>query len=163
MEVARRCGVRARGVGFPGHFLVRLDGLQERVVIDPFFGGAVLDNAGLARLLERIAPRMPFSEEMLQPVSPRQMLARMLMNLRGIYGSRAEPGRLLAVLDQLIDLMPEALDEVRERGLLYAKLGATQAALADLEQYLEGMPYAGDADEVRAEITRLREQHRPQN
>ncbi len=155
LEVARRVGVHARGLGFPGHFLVRIDDPRDTVVIDPFFAGEQLDRAGLERLLERIAPRLPFSDQMLQPVTTRQMLTRMLMNLRAIYASRAEPGRLLVVLDHLIDLMPEALDEVRERGLLYAKLGASEAAIGDLRRYLESSPYAGDASDVSAIVERL--------
>lgn len=155
MEVARRAGVRARGLGFPGHFLVRLDDDFETRVIDPFFGGKRLDRHGLEDLLRRIAPGLAFSQEMLQPASTPQMIVRMLMNLRAIYAARAETGRLLAVLDHLIDLLPDAIEEVRERGLIYAKLGARDAALADLRRYLRELPQAGDGAEIRRLLERL--------
>jgi regulator of sirC expression with transglutaminase-like and TPR domain len=155
VEVARRCGVFARGVGFPGHFLVRVDDRHDSAVIDPFFGGEVLDRRGLASLLQRVAPRMTLRDEMLDPVNARQFAARMLMNLRGIYAARGAAGRLLAVLDHLIDLIPDAADEVRDRGLLCARLGAPKLAAADLRRYLEALPHAGDVAEVRRAIERL--------
>ncbi|HET9930755.1 MAG TPA: tetratricopeptide repeat protein [Polyangiaceae bacterium] len=155
VEVARRVGVSARGVGFPGHFLVRVDDRRDTVVLDPFFGGEVLDRVALGNLLQRVAPRMTLRDEMLDPVSVKQLVARMLMNLRGIYAARADSGRLLAVLDHLIDLMPEAADEVRDRGFLCARLGAPRAAVADLRRYVDALPHAGDVAEVRRAIERL--------
>lgn len=155
LEVARRVGVAARGVGFPGHFLVRIDDRRDTVVVDPFFGGQVLDRDALGELLHRVAPRMTLREEMLDPVSVRHLVARMLMNLRGIYAARADSGRLLAVLDHLIDLMPDAADEVRDRGFLCARLGAPRLAAADLRRYIDALPHAGDVAEVRRAIERL--------
>ncbi|MFZ5894059.1 MAG: SirB1 family protein [Myxococcota bacterium] len=155
VEVARRLGVVARGVGFPGHFLVRIDDARDTVVIDPFFGGEILDRGALSDLLRRVAPRMNLRDEMLDPASVRHIVARMLMNLRGIYAARADSGRLLAVLDHLIDLMPDAADEVRDRGFLCARLGAPQFAVADLRHYLDALPHAGDVAEVRRAIERL--------
>jgi regulator of sirC expression with transglutaminase-like and TPR domain len=155
LEIARRVGVVARGVGFPGHFLVRVDDARDTVLVDPFFGGQVLDRPALAELLRRVAPRMTLREEMIDPVNVRQIVARMLMNLRGIYSARADSGRLLAVLDQLIDLMPDAADEVRDRGFLCARLGAPQLAVSDLRHYLDALPHAGDVAEVRRAIERL--------
>lgn len=155
VEVARRLGVSARGVGFPGHFLVRVDDRRDSVILDPFFGGEVLDRVALTNLLARVAPRMALRDEMLDPVSVRQLVARMLINLRGIYAARADSGRLLAVLDHLIDLMPDAADEVRDRGFLCARLGAPRLAAADLRRYVDALPHAGDVAEVRRAIERL--------
>jgi regulator of sirC expression with transglutaminase-like and TPR domain len=155
IEVARRLGIRARGVGFPGHFLVRIDDEQETVIVDPFFRGDVLDRDALVELLQRMAPRMTLRDEMLDPVSIRQIMARMLMNLRGVYAARGDIGRLLAVLDHLIDLIPEAADEVRDRGFICARLGARRWAAADLRHYVEALPHAGDAAEVRRTIAML--------
>jgi regulator of sirC expression with transglutaminase-like and TPR domain len=155
VEVARRVGVSARGVGFPGHFLVRIDDRRDTVLMDPFFGGEVLDRVALANLLHRVAPRTTLREEMLDPVTVRQLVARMLLNLRSIYAARGDSGRLLAVLDHIVDLMPDAADEVRDRGFLCARLGAPRLAAADLRRYVDALPHAGDVAEVRRAIERL--------
>src|SRR5215472_12591532 len=88
-EVARRAGVRARGVSFPGHFLVRVDppGHDEApVAVDPFFGGRILDAPALQKLLERAFPSQKLSlAEHLAPAAPRAMLVRMLINLKWIH------------------------------------------------------------------------------
>ncbi|HYO93896.1 MAG TPA: tetratricopeptide repeat protein, partial [Polyangiaceae bacterium] len=76
-------------------------------------------------------------------------------NLRAIYAARGDGGKLLVVLDHLIDLVPDAVDEMRDRGYLYARLGAPHAAVADLTRYAEALPHAGDAAEVRQAIEKL--------
>jgi regulator of sirC expression with transglutaminase-like and TPR domain len=158
IEVARRTGIVVHGVGFPGHFLVRLDDAQhnEALLADPFSGGAALDREALERLLSQGAPApRKLDSAMLTPASPRQILGRMLMNLRGIYAARGDYPRLLLILDRIIDLLPEVANETRDRGLLWAKLGAPQAALGDLRRYVESLPNAGDVAEVRRLIAQL--------
>jgi regulator of sirC expression with transglutaminase-like and TPR domain len=135
---------------------VRLDGSDGPAVIDPFNGGAVLDEAALADLLRQSNYRQPFSKEMLAPTPVRHVIARMLMNLRGVYASRADYPRLLVVIDRFLDLIPESTEELRDRGYLHARLGAAEAAVADLTEYLDRMPQAGDVVEVRQTIDRLR-------
>ncbi len=158
VEVARRAGMRASGVGFPGHFLVRVDDATGPVVVDPFNAGETLGEPALRELLKRTNYRQPFTREMLAPTPVRHVLARMLMNLRGIYTTRADYARLLVVLDRFIDLLPESTEELRDRGYLWARLGAPAAAVADLEEYAERLPNAGDLAEVRQTIERLRGQ-----
>jgi regulator of sirC expression with transglutaminase-like and TPR domain len=85
----------------------------------------------------------------------RQVVARLLMNLRGIYASRGDFPRLLVVIDRMIDLLPGATDELRERGYLLGRLGAPRGAVEDLAQYVERLPHADDADEVKRWIGRL--------
>lgn len=155
IAVAERLGVRARGIGFPGHFLVRIDDGRSTVVLDPFFGGEILDREALKGLLHRVAPKVSLSDDMLDPAPARNVVARMLMNLRTLYAARGDAGRLLVVLDRLVDLIPEAYDEVRDRGYLYARLGARDAAVADLKRYVKALPHAQDADEARRAITQL--------
>lgn len=155
VEVARRAGIRASGVGFPGHFLVRIDDAKGMAMVDPFFGGELLDQQALEGLLKRTAPRLSLSRDMLDPTPVRHVVARMLMNLRALYAARGDPGRLLVILDHLVDLMPDAVDEVRDRGYLCARLGAPRAAASDLRRYLDVLPHAGDAAEVRKALARL--------
>jgi regulator of sirC expression with transglutaminase-like and TPR domain len=155
VEVARRAGVWASPVGFPGHFLVRIDDHDRRLVVDPFHGGGVLDEVALADLLRRSGSKLRYSSDMIAPTPVRQVLARMLMNLRGIYASRGEYARLLVVLDRLIDLLPDSSEEFRDRGFLFGRLGAPDAAADDLKTYLERLPNAGDVSEVKRWIERF--------
>ena len=155
VEVARRAGVMASPVGFPGHFLVRIDDPERRLVVDPFHGGGALDEVALADLLRRSGSKLRYSSELIAPTPTRQVVARMLMNLRGIYASRGDFPRLLVVIDHLIDLMPASTDELRERGFLLGRLGAPLGAIEDLQGYLERLPHADDAGEVKRWIERL--------
>jgi regulator of sirC expression with transglutaminase-like and TPR domain len=158
-EVARRLGIRAVGVGFPGHFLVRIEdpGQPLPIVIDPFFRGRVLDAAGLTKLLHRVTGKNEaLRPEYLVPATPRAILLRMLVNLRTIYLSRGDMARAMLAIDRILCLTPDAPDALRERGLLSARLGANAAALADLERFLVLAPRAGDAPQIRARISELR-------
>lgn len=161
-EVARRVGVRARGVSFPGHFLVRVDGPRvddahdAPVIVDPFFGGRVLDDGGLRRLLERAAPSQKLdTTEHLAPAGVRPMLVRMLINIKWIHATRGDFARALLALDRIICLMPDSVPALRERGLLAARLGSVEAARADLSRLLELVPQAPDANSIRARLDEL--------
>jgi regulator of sirC expression with transglutaminase-like and TPR domain len=164
IEVARRVGVAALGVGFPGHFLVRLgarpgDPSAERnepTLVDPFHQGRLLDADALSGLLRRANVRAPLSSDMLVPAPTRHIVARMLMNLRGIYTARGDGPRLLLTLDRLIDLLPDLSSELIERAKLYEKLGAPAAALADYERYLSVEPDGADRLLATNAIERLR-------
>ena len=158
-EIARRLGVRARGVSFPGHFLVRLDAPRNDdapVAVDPFYGGRRLDDAGLERLLQRAAPSQKLSYEThLAPAGPRSTLARMLINLKWVYTARGDFARALLALDRILCLMPDSAAALRERGLLAARLGSTESARADLSRLLEVAPEAPDATSIRARLVEL--------
>lgn len=162
VEVARRAGVSASPVGFPGHFLVRIDDLERRLVVDPFHGGGALDEVALAELLRRSGSKLRYSSDLIAPTPVRQVVARMLMNLRGIYASRGDFSRLLVVIDHLIDLLPGSTEELRERGFLLGRLGAPAAAVDDLTHYVEALPHADDAAEVKRWIDRLQAQSPPE-
>ena len=131
-EVARRIGVRARGVSFPGHFLVRVDAAEREdapVVVDPFFGGRRLDDAGLTKLLGRAAPSQTLSvAEHLAAASPRAVLVRMLINLKWIYATRGDFARAMLALDRIVCLTPDSAPALRERGMLAARLGSVEGA-----------------------------------
>ncbi len=157
VEVARRAGLRASGVGFPGHFLVRLDGDdQEYLILDPFAGGRVLDLPDLERMLDQVGwPRRVLQQGLLDPSPLRLILARVLTNLRSVYLKRGELPRLLVVLDRLVALIPDSKEALRDRGILNAELGAPEAARADLHDYLRRFPDADDGDAVRRVLERL--------
>ncbi len=163
IELATQVGLTARGVSFPGHFLVKLKMPQGEVVIDPFTGHSLsreeLDdlllpyqrNRGL--LGEFDAPLGLF----LQAAQPRDVVARMLRNLKEIHRSAEDWPRLMAVLQRLVVLLPQAWEERRDRGLTYAELGQEAAAVGDLADYLE---HAGDAQDRQAITARLSELRR---
>jgi regulator of sirC expression with transglutaminase-like and TPR domain len=159
-EVGHRVGVRARGVSFPGHFLVRVDAPDRDdapVAVDPFFGGRRLDDGALQRLLERASPSQRYNAaEHLAPASPRTMLVRMLINLKWIHATRGDFARALLALDRIICLTPDSVPALRERGMLAARLGAVEAARADLSRLLELVPQAPDAATIRQRLEELR-------
>jgi regulator of sirC expression with transglutaminase-like and TPR domain len=157
-EVARRAGVGARGISFPGHFLVRVDaaGGGAPAVVDPFFGGRRLDESALQKLLERASPNQKLvPSEHLAPASHRTMLVRMLINLKWIYATRGDFARALLALDRIISLTPDSVPAIRERGLLAARLGAVESARADLSRLLELVPQAPDASSIRQQLKEL--------
>jgi regulator of sirC expression with transglutaminase-like and TPR domain len=111
VEVARRVGIPARGVGFPGHFLVRVDGGPLPLILDPFAGGAELDGTALASLHARFArPDALFDHASLAPSPKHQILARMLHNLGGIYGRAGDLFRSIEILEHLAALDPSNHD-----------------------------------------------------
>jgi regulator of sirC expression with transglutaminase-like and TPR domain len=157
VEIARRCGVVARGVGFPGHFLVRVDTAEATpVFVDPFFGGRALDRPALQRLLRRSnAPERAVTDDLLVPAASRSILTRMLVNLKWIYATRGDLARALLALDRLVSLTPDSVAALRERASLSARLGAVEAARADLFRLLELQPDAPDAGQLRAKLDEL--------
>jgi regulator of sirC expression with transglutaminase-like and TPR domain len=164
-EVAKRAGIIARGVAFPGHFIVRIETQNEEALfVDPFFGGRALDDAGLKKILTRVTgDDRPVLPRYLEAASPRSMLVRMLVNLRAIYLSRGDMARAMLAVDRVICLTPDAPEPLRERGLLSMRLGATEAAKSDLERFLELMPDAQDAPAIRARLKELRAKPRAMN
>ena len=159
-EIAKRVGVPAQGVGFPGHFLVRIERRGEPnlppVMVDPFFGGRTLDEKALLSLLRRVVgPAETLRPEHLTPASPRIILARMLTNLKAVYLARGENSRALLALDRLVTLTPDAPFALRERGMLAARLGSIEVARADLNRFLELNPEGTEAQAVRARLQSL--------
>ena len=171
MEIGRRIGLPFEGVSFPGHFLVRLPLRGGTLVLDPFSGGVPQSEAELRERLKRVIPRGATGEwkraargvavaelpldQFLEPASNRQILARVLRNLKGIYREKDQPERLLEVLNRMILVAPEAAAELRDRGFVFLRLECWRPALKDLAEYLEREPEATDQDEVRAKLVDL--------
>jgi regulator of sirC expression with transglutaminase-like and TPR domain len=169
MEIGRKIGLPLEGVSFPGHFLVRLALRGRTIVLDPFSGGEPLSEPDLRKLLKRViagsgrtalrsaadaASELPL-DQFLEPAGHRQVLARVLRNLKNIYREKDEPQKLLQVINRILVVTPEAHEELRDRGLAYQKLEAFRAALKDLNTYLELEPEATDADDIRARVVEL--------
>ena len=162
MEVGARVGVPFEGVGFPGHFLVRVPtGAGERLLLDPFHGGQRVEDDELLERLRTLAdankgPQFEsVPEEFLTPTSPRAMLGRMLRNLLRVYLERDSDAEALLTVDLLLVLTPQGADELRTRGFLYERLGCPAAAAVDFRRYLELAPDADDQEQVRTRLSRL--------
>lgn len=159
MEVAQRTGLPLYGVSFPGHFLVKYSDDRERIVIDPFNAGEVKSRESLGQLLESLyGGKVTLVDDFLEPVTKKQIIRRMLNNLKMIYLQEKNFLKILAVLQRLVVLDPSSAEDIRDRGSVYLKLECFQYALADFESYLGLVPYAKDADAVREEIVTLRKQ-----
>jgi regulator of sirC expression with transglutaminase-like and TPR domain len=157
IEVARRAGLALHGVGLPGHFLAKYASPSgAEVFVDAFRGGEMLSaEECIARYRERSGGR-ELERRWLEPVGARQILGRMLQNLRRIYGERRDDVRAYWVLDRILLVSPAHLEALRDRGLAAARLGGAGAAVRDLEAYLERAPDASDADEIRERLAGLR-------
>ena len=162
LELAQGVGLTARGVGFPGHFMVKVNLPNGQVVIDP------LDGQSLSReeLTERLAPfqrRSGLIDESevplglyLQVTPARDIIARMLRNLKEIHTNQEDWARLIAVQDRLTVLLPKTWSEYRDRGLAHAELGQLDRALADLDMYLSMAKTEPDMAAIAGRVAELR-------
>jgi regulator of sirC expression with transglutaminase-like and TPR domain len=166
LELAQAIGLKAQGISFPGHFLVKVTLTDGLVVLDPLTGISL----GLDSLSERLSPfRAPVDQTAaadldegetplglyLQACPARDVLARMLRNLKEIFRSQEDWPRMLQVLDRLVVLLPEGWTERRDRGLVHAELGHVHEALQDLQVYLEAEPLAPDTLALKNRVTEL--------
>jgi regulator of sirC expression with transglutaminase-like and TPR domain len=148
IEVGKRADIPLEGVGFPGHFLLRLSD-QPHVLIDPFEGGRFITQRDCEELLARLTNGdMRFDTRLLRTAGPRQIIHRMLNNLRGVYLNRGDVQRLFGVLDRMLLLDPEDPMPIRDRGVLQIRCGDPVLGIRDLESYLEIEPRAEDQQEM---------------
>jgi len=154
ITIGRHLGLDIQGVGFPGHFLAVHPG-PPRTIIDPFQGIA-LDEASCAERLRTAAgPTATFAEDMLAPATPRQIVARMLANLKLIHFRAQEFEQALACSERIILAQPDHSSELRDRAVLYLQLECFDAARNDLERFLVLAPNDASADVVRQQLAEL--------
>jgi regulator of sirC expression with transglutaminase-like and TPR domain len=147
IAVARRAGLDARGISFPGHFLVRCAGRDEQI-IDAFHGRTIALAEIETRLASALGPDAALRPELyLRDASAREILVRMLANLQRIFAGSGDVERLLACCDRIVLLTPGDATALRDRALVYQRLGWFAAAIADLEAAIE---LAGDAELAEA-------------
>ncbi|MBI3400547.1 MAG: transglutaminase family protein [Acidobacteria bacterium] len=168
MEVARRAGVRVEGINFPGHFLLRCParpGLpySDDLIIDAFRGGALLSRDDCREILRGVGDDAldPDADEALLDArlaahaSKPQILARMLVNLKGVYVRMHSYPQARDITELLLAVNPSAINELRDRGLLAYNLRDFSAALRDLQAYLQLSNAAPLADEERKEHAQI--------
>ncbi len=162
LELAQGLGLPAHGVGFPGHFLVKVNLPHAQVVIDPFSGQSLSREELQARLEAwRSSHALPGASELplghyLQAMPAREIIARMLRNLKEIHRTQQDWLRLVAVEDRLLVLLPQAWGEYRDRGLAQAELGQFGPAVRDLETYLGQAGQGEDTQAITERVVRLR-------
>lgn len=166
LELAQGLGLNAQGIAFPGHFLVKVALEGGLVVLDPLTG----ESLGVDNLAERLGP---YRDDVdwaagadldsgetplglyLQACPPRDLLARMLRNLKEVFRAQEDWPRMLSVMDRLVVLLPEVWTERRDRGLVHAELGHVQEALHDLQVYLGAEPTAHDQAALKVRLSEL--------
>jgi regulator of sirC expression with transglutaminase-like and TPR domain len=159
MEVAQRIGLPLHGVGFPGHFLVKHLGGNEEIVVDPFNQGEILSQRSLETMLYRLyGGKIAFEPHFLESISKKQILRRMLNNLKIIYLRKNELIKGLSIVERLMVLDPASGEDIRDRGLIYLQLECFKQALEDLESYLRLAPHAEDAPAIRKQVRVLIQQ-----
>ncbi len=159
LEVGRRLGINLYGVSFPTHFLVKAVDERGELIIDPFYGGAILSLDQIhARLTETYGQPVELHPRMLKQVGARHILARMLRNLKIVYVSASDWTRALAALDRILMLEPRSIDELAERGALYERLECFKSALDDFQSFLSQAPEHPAADTAREAVVRLMRQ-----
>ena len=160
MELGQKIGLDMKGISFPGHFLMKLTVQSGEIVLDPINGSSL----SREELEERIEPYMGQHSEYgelplaayLRAAHPREIVERMLRNLKAIFTDSERWQRVLDVQQRLVILLPDDITERRDRGLAYANLGDPHAALEDLEAYLSLRPDASDAPALQEKMAGLR-------
>lgn len=157
--IARRLGLAAGGIGFPSHFLVQVRDEQGLRVLDAFDGGRWLSvedlNERLRRLYGEAAPTVQAQPALLRTAGLREILVRMLRNLKSIYQQRGDAANTLTAIEAILALEPDLIDEVGDRALVYRELGHTSAAAEDLRRYLASTSDAREAAKLTPMLEEL--------
>lgn len=158
LAVGRRLELPLAGVSFPGHFLVRYDGSEQSFFVDPFNRGKLLTTVALKkRWVSLSGGTLPFRHEFLYPATNREILVRMLSNLKMIFTLQKDYRLVLDTLNKIILFTPDGTEALKERGLVYYQLECFNRALKDLESYLIKLPTSSDRPAIEAAISELKE------
>ncbi len=161
IELGRKIGLPLQGVSFPGHFLVKCAVGEGTVVLDPYSSGISLDLKDLQKRLRDTRGgevSRAIIAELLVAASNKDIVARLLRNLKAIYLREHDLDKVLPIMNAIIATVPEQTPELRDRGMIYQELEAKRAALADFEAYLEHSPAAEDSGEIRERVVELRKE-----
>ena len=160
VEIGQRIGLALHGVSFPGHFLVKCKVRNGTIVLDPYVRGASLGMDDLRQRIRAVQGEAVQASDddlrrMLGAAGKKDILARVLRNLKGIYRQKRELERALSASMRIISLDPRAAEEYRDRGATYFELECFRAALTDYERYLQLRPKADDVETVREKVAEL--------
>ena len=156
LAIAQRLDFPMVGIGMPGHFLIRPIQEDMDIFVDAFSQGEILFPQDCQdRLNQMSGQSVEMQPQFLAAVTPRQFLARMLTNLKATYLSRGEMEKVLAAIERILLLFPNAAFELRDRGILYFRMNRWIEARQDLEAYLDALPMADDRDTIRKLLNRI--------
>lgn len=157
MELARRVGIELEGTSFPGHFLVKLPLAEGLVVLDPFNKGISLGEDDLKQILinTKLTPNETLLKSALRSPTPAETIVRMLRNLKIVYQKQGEKSAELEILNLMLEIDPDLMEELRERGLLLRELECAHSALDDLIRYLANSESEAHVDSIRTAILEL--------
>lgn len=159
LEVGWRLGLPLHGVNFPGHFLVRYAGEAMQLLVDPFQSGMVRFEDEAQDLLDHVyGGSVRMQEDFLRVADRRDMLTRLLANLKGNYLNRRDDVRALAAIERILIVRPDSADDERDRGIVLTRLGREREAAAALQRYLELVPDAPDSVRVKLLLEQLGEE-----
>jgi regulator of sirC expression with transglutaminase-like and TPR domain len=160
--MAQRAGLFARGVAFPGHFLVRVDhappsrAQDAPIIVDAFAAGRIVDDGVATALLRRaLGDGAQLHPSLFAPASARATLVRLLGNLESTWAERGEHARAFIAVDRIVTLVPDSGRMLRERAALALRIGATEVARADLARVIELEPQAPDIPHIEARLAKL--------
>ncbi|MFO8175433.1 MAG: tetratricopeptide repeat protein [Longimicrobiales bacterium] len=157
LEVGWRLGLPLEGVNFPGHFLVRFHGNAVNLLVDPYDGGTLRFQDQAQELLDRIYGGMVrVHDSFLKTATRQEMVIRLLTNLKSLYLNSADHEKALAAVERILLIRPLAPVEIRDRGVILARLGRREEALRQLETYLNVVPEASDIDRILGIVESLR-------
>ena len=157
IEMSKRIGLPIVGVGFPGHFFVKHKGVHLETYIDPFHGGRILSDDALHEQLETVFQQpTPLQPEFLKQVSNREILARILRNLKQIYFKEKAYARTISASERIIWLLPDFAQEYQDLGYLYYKTHAYGKSLKSFEEYLRISGNPPDREDIEENIGLLR-------
>lgn len=161
MELGRMIGLPLHGVSFPGHFLVKCTVPEGAVVLDPYGGGVSLGLQELQRRLREVRGgevSRAIIAELLVSASNKEIIVRLLRNLKAIYLRERKLAKALPIMDWIVAIAPGEMPELRDRGMVYQELECPRAALADFETYLQHAAEEDHGGEIRSRLVELRKQ-----
>ncbi|MBE9043650.1 transglutaminase family protein [Pleurocapsales cyanobacterium LEGE 10410] len=156
LAIAQRLNFPMVGIGMPGHFLIRPEFEEAGIFVDPFNRGEILFQQDCQEKLQEIyQQQIELKPKLLAPVSNKQILARMLNNLKFIYLHRRELDKALGTMSGIIKIFPENAMEIRDRGLLYYQSKRWREAIVDLEYFLKIAPHSEDAPMIKVLLDKM--------
>lgn len=158
LDIARRAGMEAAGVSFPGHFLVRVEGEYAPIIVDPYNGGIRLTKEDCQDRLDRIfSGKVALKQDMLARCGKRAMLVRLLRNLKGIYVKTGDHDRALRTVELILLIEPASRPDKRDKGLILAAMDCYASAADALEAYITVAPGASEAPTLASKVKELRQ------
>jgi regulator of sirC expression with transglutaminase-like and TPR domain len=163
LKLAAAAGLDAYGISFPGHYLLGVQTSGEQLILDPFDQGRELDHTQLRNMLQQLTQGMIDESGLaqnLRPAAKADTVVRILRNLKQIYIEGQKVEKALSCIEMILSIIPEAPDELRDRGMIYQHIEYTQGAITDLTHYLKLVPDAEERNVIESLLDSLQSQRK---